>query len=553
MSELPVYVINTVQSVTEGPDKEDFVFYTYIEGNDSDIKIKIRRNPQVEFYVTKPSHRDPDINTKIQTMPKSSLDQYFCTPKDLNNVLASALGTRNKNPYHLLSNFHVYNADITAEYQLRASISKRTSSIVAQHPEYPEHLPINKVERGALDIETSTTPDRPLGEVILCSFTDFNLKTYVGIDRQYAGPHTLQEFADHMRVAIGEERILKYGLTFELMMGNEVEIIAWCLDKVHKSNVSAVGIWNMDFDIPHLLKRLEYRKVDPKTVFCDSRIPEKYQVLNYVHGIPRATEHFTEKWSWFHCTAKHFFYDAMCLHSRLNKVNGLEPAFGLSFIMDKYLKEPKLFADEESSHPDMQTNRKLDYCAYNAWDSILVVLFERKMKQIEALLTLNGINPLSIFNKSTHTGKNEFTSYCGDSKNLAVCTVKGPNIADYEEDAPALGGAVLEPNKAMGLGVSILEENEVESKVNVSNSDLDITTAYPMATVTLNDSRDTALYTTLSVNGNPNLTEDFFSNFLQAKENAVYLMSTYFNAPTMTGLLDIYRRDYAPQKESAGI
>jgi hypothetical protein len=433
---------------------------------------------------------------------------------------------------------------------MRSAINKRVKHLAERDPSVVPYLNIDKLERGALDIETSTTPDRPMGEIILCSFTDASMHTYIGIDKRFIGNHTVLEIHEHVKKTIGEERLLTYGLTFELMIGSEVDVIRWVMDNIHRNNACAVGVWNMDFDVQTILKRLEHHKIDPKDVMCDPRLPAKYRRAEYEVGKKRDSEHFTEKWSWFHCTAKHFFYDAMCLHSRLNKVNGLEPSFTLIFIMDKYLKEPKLFAADETSHPDMQTNRKLDYVAYNAWDSILVVLFEKKMKQIGALLTLNGINPLNIFNRSTLTGKNEFVTYC-ENKNLAVCTIKGSNIASYEEDAPALGGAVLDPNRAIDIGVSILEENDVLSKVNISNSDLDITTAYPMATAVLNDSKDTAKYTTLSVNGDPNLVEDFFSNYLQTKENAVYLMHKYFNAPSSLELLELYRREYANNEDAS--
>lgn len=556
----PKYIVNSMYGKTDHPDKkmiDDFIFITYKEGMSNETKMSIVRDTTVEYFITKPGLQNQNI--KKQTCSINDVDGYTCQEKDLPQEIAKKLGLPG---YHhkmadLAKSLYLYGADISSEFLLRVKYNKNAEQD-AKKLGLPESIPFSSLNRGALDIETSVLGrcqmhDTMLegNEIILISLVDENFNVYCSVLKPFLKGAAEEELIAHVtKVFTGkdesENKMKKYGIKLNFFIhDDEVECIRWLFNKVHESGLDFISIWNMGFDIPKIIERLEHKYVDPKDIFCHPRIPKNYRHMKYVHGKTRPSEHFAEKWDWLHCTMPSQPYDSMGLFARLKKVNGHENSYRLGYITDKYVKETKLFADEESTFHVMQSMRFLDHVAYNIWDAVLLIIFEKKQNHVHNLLGLSMDNPLSIFNKNTVKAKNLYYKYCREH-NEVLCTVIGNSYADTESeevnDLPALGGAVLNPNLALDTGVDFLIDSKRLTRVHEKNQDSDATAMYPSISMVINDSRDTVIYTLLSINNKPEDVEDFCTNFIDTKENCVYLMNKYFNLPNYEEMINEYEK-----------
>lgn len=540
---LPKYLIHSLYSYTNETDQnpaDDFVFITYKEGTDDTPRMKIIRDTSVEYFITKPGLRTQNI--KRQTCPYDELDGYHCQEKDLRQELIRALGIRNPNARlaDLLQNIYVYGADIPSEYHIRTKYNEDAAEDARAH-KLPESIPFSMVKVGALDIETSVLGGN---EIICITFVDSDFHAYTAIYKPFLKGASEAVVREHVAKAL-EPKKEKYGLDFTLFIHeDEREMIKWVFDKLHNSKCDFVSIWNMGFDIPYIKNRLEFLQEDPMQYFCNPKIPQRYKSLKYIQGKTRKAEHFAERWDWCQFTATFQFYDSKALFAKIRKVDGHENSYTLGYILEKYLgaSDTKLYASEESTHYVMQTTRFLDYIAYNIWDGGGLIALEKEMRHINNLISLSMNNPYAIFAKGTVKGRNSYYTFC-KSRQYALCSVRGDNSGDYDEEIPALGGAVLNPNLAMDIGVQFLKESRRISKVHTQDKDIDAKSMYPRVSITINDSKDTVIYTVMKVNGNKDVVEDFCTDYVSIEENAVRLLTTYFNIPSYQEMVNLYREE----------
>lgn len=556
------YIVNSMYGFTnKNIDKnvDDFIFLTYKCDNSRETKMRISKDTNVEFFVTKEGLQNQNI--KKQTEKIDACDGYYCQQKDLPRELAKAL--KIPGAWHKLADLskslYVYGADISAEYHLREKYNQ-ASKIEGPKKGLPETVPFSSLKRGGFDIETSVLGvNKEIGvignEINIISFVDDDMNIYTSVFKPFLRGVGKSELLEHIHSVFGwnlpddhnDNKIKKYGLKFNVFISeSEVECIKWIFDRIHESKQDFISIWNMGFDLPRVKDRLIFHGVNPTDVFCHPTIPEKYKYYRYTVGKTRPSEHFAERWDWMYNTAYHQFYDSMATFAKIRKVDGHENSYRLGYITDKYVNETKLFASEESTHHVMQTLRFKDYVAYNIWDAVLLVILERKMNHVHNLIQLSGSNPISIFNKNTTKCKNSYYTYC-KSKGEVLCTVVG-NAFDTDneaEEVPALGGAVLDPNLSISTGVNFLEDNSRIFRVHRKNKDIDARAMYPSISQAINDSRDSVLYTILSVNGDPNKVEDFCANYVDTAENCVYLGNKYFNLPNYAEMIEEYKKSKA--------
>lgn len=555
MEKQPIYLVNSMYGFTNDLDKklkDDFIFITYKDGLTDKTDMKIVRDTTVEYFITKQGLQNQNI--KKQTCSINDVDGYTCQQKDLGQEISKRLGLpRYTKKDELSRSCYLYGADISSEFLLRAKYNKNAAED-AKKLKLPESLPYRLLKRGALDIETSVLGKAMMfnvalegNEIILISFVDERYNVYCSIYEPFLQGKDISEVEAHVNKCFtgnseADNKLKKYNLTFNYHIAKtEVDVIKWIFEKIHAVGLDFISVWNMGFDVPKIIERLEHHNIDPKDIFCHPKVPKRYRYCRYNKGKTRASEHFAEKWDWLSCTSISQFYDSMGLFARLKKVEGHEQSYRLGYITDKYVGETKLFAQQESTFHIMETERFLDFIAYNIWDAVLLVILEKKLNHVHNLFGLSMDNPFSIFNKNTVKGKNLYYKYCREH-NEVLCTVIG-NAYGTDNDIdelPALGGAVLNPNLALNTGVNFLKESKRLTKVHRKNKDSDATGMYPSISQVINDSRDTALYTVLAINNKPEHVEDFCTHYVDTRENSVYLMSTYFGLPDYEEMLRLY-------------
>jgi DNA polymerase elongation subunit (family B) len=145
--------------------------------------------------------------------------------------------------------------------------------------------------------------------------------------------------------------IKERGLKFYIhLVEDEVEVIRTCFNYAHEWKPDIMAVWNLDFDVPHVLRRLEEHGANPADIFCDPAVPRKFRQVAYREGARKqVTNNGTnkalppaEQWHTFNSMSSYYFIDAMALYKRIRMAKGNEESYALDDVLNKHLGMRKL-------------------------------------------------------------------------------------------------------------------------------------------------------------------------------------------------------------------
>ena len=400
------------------------------------------QNPKRNFYVTKPQFRTYTSKPEYELM--SRLDRYTCYDHELSSRIAEVFDldygwiprdTLFKSPY-------IFGADISIE----ALIKMR----------YLEQWPDAGLEPtvGYLDIETSIDTK----QIILISYAHDNV-VHTAILESFL----FEEIGDR-RVAVPKDELRKYVqenlasrtrnlvLTYDIeVFDNEMKIIAWIFKHIHAAKMDFISIWNMNFDVPRIVKVIEAHRYKAANFFSDPTL--EYRYYKYYED-PKNVAHFTLKWHWAYSTCTSQMVDSMGLFSQCRKTAGYRDKYDLNSILKEEIQQEKLPL-AAGSHTMMQRHHFKDYVVYNIFDVVGLRLLEDKNKDFLTLCILSGPTPVNKFNAQTSRSTNSiYRNAIGKGQVLSSCSGEDPFLK-YEKLFPNVGGAVLNPSRVRGVGIEL--------------------------------------------------------------------------------------------------
>ena len=537
-----------------------FVHSCYVRKDDSDAlviktsnyddsgniigKLEVIQNPKRSYWLTKPRYRTHSFKKECARMDE--LDRYTVYNKDMVKDIYKNLYGKYPHGYlrlrELCDSPYIYGADV----DISTLVKQRYTELYGETEPIPYTV-------GFLDIETSMISTDE--DIILITVTHQN-HVYTAIHRSYlyenvdpAKPNAPRvkatiESVDRVVQSTLAEHIKKYDLHISYFIGdNEVELITWIYQQVHKHKTDFVGIWNMDFDMPKILQALGKANVDPADILCPKEVPSQYRYVKYHQDARANVQHFTERWHWLYCTGYTQMTDSQNLYSRLRKVKGHKESYALNVILQEECKLNKLSLGPEGSHYVMQRDRFVDYIAYNIFDAVGLYIMELQNSDHQTMGILAGISPLDQFAYQTKLLSNMFYTYC--LKNNRVPASVGAHMTNEYTDLilKAKGGTVLNPERSINTGANaILERPNYETMLTPHVFDLDFSAQYPNAGMAGNISIETKQSSIIGIDGDtdPDKISDLCSNLLSPKENGVYLGKTYFNLPGYREMDEIF-------------
>lgn len=435
--------------------------------------LRLLHDPVRPFWTTKPEYRDHLFKKEFEDL--LHLDVHYCNDSQLEVAVSEALGIplgfRPPVLRQLCASPYVYGADIDTQTIIRQMYNKNIPA---------GHLPKSTI--GGLDIEAEP--------VAMISKTGrINLITFIHEDQIYTT--ALREFCriwntkqtDH-RPAIEEDciRVImdmigvlitdnNFHLHFRIL-DTEIDMIKWIWSKVHQHKTDYIGIWNEGYDLPKILERIEAAGCSPADVLSHPAIPVPYRFAKFTEDQSTIIQHFTDKWHWFSYAGYSQFMDAMCLYARLRKVSGRESSYALDEIANKEIKKKKLHFDAITNHWYIQQYRFLEYIAYNINDVILMILMEHQNNDMSTAANLSGSSTIEHFNRQTVMVRDGAYNY---GRHLGrIPASAGPSmLSTFDQLLPKAGGAVLPPNKAVGVGIPATYEYTDTTLVSILTNDLD--------------------------------------------------------------------------------
>ena len=503
-------------------------------------EIHLYNNPKRPFWITKP-HIKLTYDHKKEFETINNLDVYVCKDSELEESLARALGLpmsfRKRNLRQLCSNPYVYGADIPTE------------TLIKQ--DYINKQPVGKLAnftRGAFDIESEVRGEKRINVITFIHERNIYTAALKEYCKYYDNPDdetTVHMATDRDCLKVVNDMIGFYlnqhsfNLTFKVC-DTELELIKWIFEQIHKEKTNFIGIWNMGFDLPKVLERIEALGGDVEQILCHPDIPAVNRYVDWHEDKSQTLQHFTDRWNWMSIAGYSQFIDSMCLYARLRKVSGHRSSYALDDISTEELGQGKLHFGAITNHWYMQNRRFLEYIAYNINDVMVMMLMEWKNNDLRALAALCGMSIPKDFSRQTSMLRNDAFVY-GKAHGHIPASASMNMYSEYDEMQLKAGGTVLPPNLATGVGTDIVDE--LPGKTTLAGlyaNDLDFSSMYPSTVSSMNISKETALFTTIKINGRPKEeVERFFSNIIQPEINAVTIGYQFF-APLFLGGSEIH-------------
>lgn len=532
-------------------------------------RLKAYENYKRPVYITRENYRNHKDKKECEEIDK--LQRYEWTQVEMAMRIQQALGARIPNPKLKLrdvcSSPYVYNADLNVATLLRAKYRQKWPNLVSR----------NKV--AVLDTERDVTFGTD--ETILITVT-CGKKKVVGAVRWYAEKiprfeETIRElYKDYLsditllrpdkinpkkRVPTSVNLVEERGGDIEFIVcENAGQAIAAVMKRVHEMLPDFLAIWNMDYDIPVMLRELDKAGIAYEDVFCDPSVPPEYRNVWYKQAKAKKetnsktiTQHPADLWHVLFCTAGFYVIDAMCLFKKIRTAKGNQPSYSLDYILGKFLGAGKLKFKEANHlkglrwHRFMQEHYPAEYVIYNMFDCISIELLDEQTNDMGlTIISLAEISDYSIFPSLPKRLVDILHFFYEEHGMIAGCV--GADITtEYDEDIVSMVGWIvtLPAYSVEDNGLFCIEEfPELRTMFRRQTADADILQAYPTGGVIMNISKKTTAIEVCSIDGVSDAARRRAGiNLTGGATNAIEICNDVMNMPFVDDVLDAFIDD----------
>lgn len=555
---------------TEGDDALVISELTYRKDGDVVPTLRIIENPKRTIYITKQHYRNHDEKKEREEIKKC--DQYVIPNKNMDEEVHFRLnGYKKKSGRYdrvMYNNPYIYGCSATIEFLEKCKYQDEFEKT---------NLKLSGYTSGFLDIETDVNEDH-LDEIISIVYTHKNI-VYAGVVKSYfmqwhddtqsytqCDIHTLENIASSLLNELVEtlfetNKFLKKHksfLPFEYhyhVADNAVDLIRWIFSKIHYHKTTFIGIWNMEFDMKHILNTLRDAGVDPKEILCHPDVPDKYKYVYYQED-KRQVAHIAEKFDWCHISGYTQIYDSMPVYVQLRSKK--ETSYKLDHILEvnkittklKYTipGHDNIQAGNTDWHRMMVKYEIYHYMTYMMWDAMSMVCMDIQNKDINTFYLLSGPTPLHKGTKQTIRNHDDIYRIL-IKKNWIVATGNG-YVEEQKKgkDKGKKGGAVLNPYLLEDVGLKLYKNTapQVTTYAYGHVNDLDFSRMYPALLISLNTSKETKQSVMIGFDNLPEIEalpkiETLHVFLANPESNCISLGSEFFGLPTLSEMLSIFQ------------
>lgn len=522
--------------------------------------IRIVKDYQRPIWITKERFRNHKQKKEWEDVDKL-YRKNVCQSNMIYNIAKMLDMGYVQNPRDILGSPYVYGADVHSSTFIKNSYKSK----------YPNAVK-TPFTVAALDIETNVLNGTE--DILMCTVA-FNNSVYTVIDKNFLSG--ISNPIEQLKSAVNKylkEYVENNKLEVEfLIVDNPLEVVKEAFKKLHVWKPDLLAIWNIDFDIPKILKQIEKAKADPKEILCDPSIEYGSRSCKY---IPGPTKKITSsgvvkplpislQWHTLYLTASFYVIDAMCSYRRIRLAQPEKPSYSLDSILDIELGKRKLRFEETDQysglkwHQVMQSDYKLEYTIYNIFDSYSMIQLENKTKDLS--YSLPDMIDSTPFNKASSQPSviaDNFFFYLYNNENKVLgCTGKTaeisstlPGTSDEDEDEETYLPLSLKgwintlSSHMMKSGLNLIEEDKtISTNIRCYVSDMDSVSAYPSVLEVANVAKETTVRELSAITG---IEESEFRyqnlNVLSGGVDSIEYVSTMLDGLDLVDLMELELR-----------
>lgn len=517
--------------------------------------LRIIENFRRDFYVTKEGYRKHKQKKEWEEIHK--LQKFSCTQAELPAAISRALGMPGVNwPLkQLANNVYLYGSDI------------HTTSLIKKR--YQDKWPTcigPTASVAVMDIETDVLPDAngKISEEIIVITLSFKDRVVTAVTRSFLDGmiHPEQKIRAAFDNYLGEVK-QKRNIDLTLVIGDTpAECIKAVMEKAHLWMPDFITFWNINFDMPKIIKALEKENCILADIFSDPRVPVEYRHFDYIEGpAQKKTQsgkimalHPADRWHQVKCPASFFFLDSMCLYKRLRLAKGQEPSYGLDAVLKRNDCQGKLHFDALNGvsklewHQEMQKRFKAEYVIYNIFDCIGVELLDEKIGDIhQAFPALCELSDYADFKSTPRRIINDLHYFVQEHK-LVIASCGTDVEEDLDQYVIPMTDMIITLPSHMSIqngGVPVIRDlPDVFSLMTLLLADLDVEGTYPNAESVQNMSKETTVMEFSAFKDIPLYEQRHIGvNLTGGPINAVEICTRVFTVPQPAEWLAQYQKE----------
>lgn len=479
------------------------------------------------LWVTKESFRDHYDKKEFEYRDK--LNKQMTTQSDMERTAGMMLGPNEMKrvKYEVKNSPYLYGYDVTSTSLIKFTTLKKNEFVQSPY------------SVAAFDIETN-----PETQEILLATVAFRNRVHTSILRKFVQmiPNVVERIKKAIAHYLPDYTELEY--TFSVC-DNEVDLLKDNFRVINKWKPAFLSIWNMDFDIPKILERLEYHNTRPTDVLCDQMIPRNFRYCRYKQGQKKKVTasgvvkpiNPSLQWHTLLCTAPYYVIDAMCVYRQLRMAGQEETSYALDAILKKEGIGGKLKFEPANGysgikwHLFLQEKYPVEYIVYNIYDCLGMLELDKKIKDLSFTLpSFAGITDFQKFSSQVRKISDAVFLFGLDHDRIIGTVPKLDKQKEEAEEASDVPDELLDadddeeenendPSKYNTLdlkgwiqllpqnllvhdGLKCIEEYpDAVTNLRGLTCDLDATSSYPSCTLVGNVSKETCVNELIRIDG----------------------------------------------------
>lgn len=513
-------------------------------------RLRLLADYRRPFWITKEGWRNHNDKKEWEDVKK--LQRFESTQINLPNAILRSLGqipTRYYSLRQACRSPYVYGADVTPPVLIKRQYMDT----------WPEYNTGGALETPASVCMFDTETDMIMGteEILMATVAQGNY-VHLFVTERFLG--SLSKDAEHrLRQAFQyylSEYVEKRKINYHVSIVKDEGILAYqALQCIHALKPDILAIWNMDFDIPKMVKALERAGYDLGEAFSDPIIPPLFRKFVYHQGPSQKVTQsgkemplpYFDRWHSVECPASFQVIDAMCFYRKLRFAKGMEDGYSLDAVLQRILGIRKLKFKEADHltgpqwHAFMQANYKIEYCIYNSFDCISMQELDEKTKDLCVQLGMHsGHSEWNRFPSQPRRTWDDLNFDCLQVGRIAATTSDKMRTELDQLTVDLKNWIACLPSHLLDhTGLQCIKElPNFHTTIWGNVADLDIESTYPCVETICNVSRETTMAEIIAVEGlDENTRRAVGINLTGGFVNAVELCVRVYKAPTFEMLL----------------
>jgi hypothetical protein len=524
----------------------------HYEDGTTEPSSRLIRNYQREFGVTREGFRNHEDKKESEELSKLMIKK--CNQRSLATEISRALNAYAHKPTvrRLARSQYLYGADISAAAILKYQYQNK----------WPDLRTKSKV--AVLDIETDVV--NGTGDLLTISITCQDKAVTVICDNFIPESSAAREDIMNAYKKYLGRHLDKRPVKLELLWAKSPgEAIKKAIDWAHVVKPDWMAIWNIDFDLPEIIKALEKEGYNIADVFSDPSVPPEFRYAEWRPGpsvkvsVSGKAEPLSwhQRWHTFNVPSSFYWIDAACVYSFIRKASGNLPSYALNYVLNKELGERKLNFEEAGDlegiewHQFMQSKYKVEYVIYNIFDCMGVELLDEKTNDLSITLSeLIGFSEYKDFKSTPKQLADDLHMFFLLSKKRMIATTSDQMRDELDDLVIGMDQWIIT------LACHLIEDNGLQciadvptlrTLIRLLTSDLDVRSAYPYTEIFSNVSKETTAMELSSIEGVSEADRRIIGlNLTAGRVNAVELCTRAFGLPQ----LDVLLADYEASKKN---